>query len=130
MIRWRSANARSQEQLEVCACLDDYLNGHFLMPTDVHDKRKDTLDAHAGNAPTLMSLKHLKQVAPTWMNTSKAIFDDKEAHEVLQSLHIQVSMCQAHECPQPGEKAFRSKACLQQDAAYNIACLGARCIEI
>ena len=36
----------------------------------------------AGNAPTLMSLKHLKKVAPTWMNTSKAIFDDTEAHEV------------------------------------------------
>ena len=36
----------------------------------------------AGNAPTLMSLKHLKKVAPMWMNTSKAIFDDTEAHEV------------------------------------------------
>ena len=36
----------------------------------------------AGNAPTLMSLKSLRKVAPTWMNVSKAIFDDKEAHEV------------------------------------------------
>ena len=50
-------------------------------------------DAPAGNAPTLMSLKHLKQIAPTWMNTSKAIFDDKEAHEVMQSLRTQVRMC-------------------------------------
>ena len=37
----------------------------------------------AGNAPTLMSLRSLKRVAPTWMNVSKAIFDDKEAHEVF-----------------------------------------------
>ena len=44
-----------------------------------------------------MSLKHLKQIAPTWMNTSKAIFDDKEAHEVMQSLRTQFSMCYAHE---------------------------------
>lgn len=29
-----------------------------------------------------MSLKSLRKVAPTWMNVSKAIFDDKEAHEV------------------------------------------------
>lgn len=36
----------------------------------------------AGNAPTLMSVKHLKKVAPMWMNVSKAIFDDEEAHEV------------------------------------------------
>ena len=36
----------------------------------------------AGNAPTLMSVKHLKKVAPMWMNVSKAIFDDTEAHEV------------------------------------------------
>ncbi|EIE23811.1 hypothetical protein COCSUDRAFT_47447 [Coccomyxa subellipsoidea C-169] len=37
--------------------------------------------APMGNAPTLMSLKSLRKVAPTWMNVSKAIFDDKEAHE-------------------------------------------------
>ncbi|CAL8466227.1 g5763 [Coccomyxa elongata] len=37
--------------------------------------------APMGNAPTLMSLKSLRRVAPTWMNVSKAIFDDKEAHE-------------------------------------------------
>ncbi len=29
-----------------------------------------------------MSLKSLRRVAPTWMDVSKAIFDDKEAHEV------------------------------------------------
>ena len=44
-------------------------------------KADSTSVAFAGNAPTLMSLRSLKRVAPTWMNTSKAIFDDKEAHE-------------------------------------------------
>ena len=35
-----------------------------------------------GNAPTMMSLEDLQRVAPLWMNTSHAIFDDEEAHKV------------------------------------------------
>ena len=45
-------------------------------------KSSDQVVCYVGNAPTLMSLKSLRKVAPTWMNVSKAIFDDKEAHEV------------------------------------------------
>lgn len=37
---------------------------------------------HLGNAPTLLSLKQLQKTAPTWMNTSMAIFDDAEANKV------------------------------------------------
>ena len=36
----------------------------------------------AGNAPTLLSMADLRKVAPVWMNTSHAIFDDEEAHKV------------------------------------------------
>ena len=35
----------------------------------------------AGNAPTLMAMRDLRKVAPHWVNVSRAIFDDKEAHE-------------------------------------------------
>ncbi|KAK9833448.1 hypothetical protein WJX81_006347 [Elliptochloris bilobata] len=34
-----------------------------------------------GNAPTLMAMRDLRKVAPLWVNVSRAIFDDKEAHE-------------------------------------------------
>lgn len=35
-----------------------------------------------GNAPTLLSLKQLQQIAPIWMNTSMNIFNDVEANKV------------------------------------------------
>lgn len=36
--------------------------------------------APIGNAPTLLSLRQLQKMAPTWMNTSMDIFNDPEAH--------------------------------------------------
>ena len=35
-----------------------------------------------GNAPTLLSLAQLQKMAPTWMNTSMAIFNDEQANKV------------------------------------------------
>ena len=35
-----------------------------------------------GNAPTLLSLAQLQKMAPTWMNTSMAIFGDQQANKV------------------------------------------------
>ncbi len=35
-----------------------------------------------GNAPTLLSLAQLQKMAPTWMNTSMAIFADQQANKV------------------------------------------------
>lgn len=37
--------------------------------------------APIGNAPTLLSLAQLQKMAPTWMNTSMAIFNDEEANK-------------------------------------------------
>lgn len=36
------------------------------------------LGGAAGNAPTMMAWAHLARVAPVWMNTSLAIFNDEE----------------------------------------------------
>lgn len=36
---------------------------------------------HIGNSPTIMSYKDLSRVAEIWLNTSVAIWNDKEAHE-------------------------------------------------
>lgn len=37
--------------------------------------------APVGNAPTLLSLAQLQKMAPTWMNTSMAIFNDEQANK-------------------------------------------------
>ena len=84
-------------------------------------ERTKALSAHVGNAPTLMSLKHLKQIAPTWMNTSKAIFDDKEAHEVMPA-HASVSMCSARKCARLAGQAYQFSACLKRHALHSNLC--------
>lgn len=41
-----------------------------------------------GNAPTLLSLAQLQKMAPTWMNTSMAIFADQQANKVTILLFV------------------------------------------
>ncbi len=54
---------------------------HLLWPRScfyLHTRTKLLI----GNAPTLLSLAQLQKMAPTWMNTSMAIFSDEQANKV------------------------------------------------
>lgn len=75
--------------LEMCAA--KWVQSGVCCVTVVSLRRGNDL---AGNAPTMLSVSDLRKMAENWMNTSHAIFDDTQAHEV-QSLHsMLIDICE------------------------------------